>query len=158
MTTRDLDTDPPIELDDTDRAILRARIENARADVREIAVETGIVRNRVDERLDRLEAAGVIRGYTARVDYDRVGYDVTALLQLSITDDRVLERLSANPQFVAVYEVTGPEDVVAVGKFPDTDAMNETVTDLLTDEGVESLRTSVALDVLREFEPFAPEE
>ncbi len=153
MTSIDNDYDPPLELDDTDRTVLDARIRNPRMDVREIAAETGIVANRVDDRLDRLEEAGVIRGYTAQVDYDALGYDVTAILRLSVDGDDTLERLRDEPRFVAVYAVTGRDDAVAIGKFRDTDDLNATATGLLTDDAVESLDVSVALDAVREFEP-----
>jgi DNA-binding Lrp family transcriptional regulator len=157
MTTIDMGEDRTVELDETDHAVLKARIRDARSDVREIATETGIVANRVEDRLTRLESTGVIDGYTARIDYDKLGYDVTALFRLSVTDDSVLDRIRENPQFVAVYAVTGNEDVVAVGKFKDTNSMNAAVTDLLNDDGVDTLRTNVAMNVVREFEPFDPE-
>lgn len=154
MTSIDIDDDPPLELDDTDRAVLDARIRNPRMDVREIAAETGIVANRVEDRLDRLEDAGVIRGYTARVDYDAMGYDVTAVLRLSVDGDDILKRVRDEPRFVAVYAVTGNDDIVAIGKFRDTDDLNATATELLTDDTVQSLNISVALDAIQEFEPF----
>jgi len=154
MTPIDIEDEPPLELDDADRAVLNARIRDARASVRDIATETGIVANRVDDRLTRLERAGVIRGYTARVDYDTLGYDVTAILRLSTTDDAVLERLRGDPRFIAVYAVTGRDDVVAVGKFADTDQLNSAATELLTADDVRAVDASVALDAIREFEPF----
>jgi len=154
MTTPTVDDDASIELDETDRAIVNARIADARADIHDIATETGIVANRVDDRLARLQAGGVLDGCRARLDYDRLGYDVTALVRLSLSDAAVLDRLRADPQFMTVYEVTGPTDAVAFGMFPDKDALNETVTDLVTDDGVESVDTSVAMAVHREFEPF----
>ena len=154
MTPIDMDDEPPLELDDADRAVLNARIRDARKDIRDIATETGIVANRVDDRLTRLESAGVIRGYTARVDYDALGYDVTAILRLSTTDDAVLDRLREDPRFIAVYAVTGRDDIVAVGKFQDTDELNGAATELLTADDVRAVDASVALDVIREFEPF----
>lgn len=157
MTTIDMGEDRTVDLDETDHAVLEARIRDARSDVRDIATETGIVANRVEDRLGRLESAGVIEGYTARIDYDKLGYDVTALFRLSVTDDGVLDRIRDNPQFVAVYAVTGNEDIVAVGKFEDTNSMNAAVTDLLNDDGVDTLRTNVAMNVVREFEPFDPD-
>ncbi|QCC51053.1 Lrp/AsnC family transcriptional regulator [Halapricum salinum] len=154
MTPIDIEDEPPLELADADRAVLNARIRDARTSVRDIATETGIVANRVDDRLTRLENAGVIRGYTARVDYDALGYDVTAILRLSTTDDAVLDRLREDPQFIAVYAVTGRDDVVAVGKFHGTDQLNSAATELLTADDVQTVDASVALDVVREFEPF----
>ena len=154
MTTHQIDDDVSLALDDTDRAVLNARIADARADVHDIAAETGIVANRVDDRLARLRAAGVVDGCRARLDYDKLGYDVTALVHLSLTEDSVIDRLRADPQFMTVYEVTGSVDAIAFGTFRDRDALNETVTDLVTDPAVESVDTSVAMAVHREFEPF----
>ena len=153
MTPTDVDADELSELDADDRAVLDARIRDARADAEEIAVETGIAADRVEAKLTRLEDAGVIDGYTTRLDYGALGYDVTALFQLSVADDSVLDRLRDESRFVALYAVTGGDDAVAIGKFEDTGALNTVATELLIDDAVRSLTVTVVRDVLREFEP-----
>jgi len=146
------DAELPSELDDDDRAVLGARIRDAQADTDEIAAETGIAADRVRAILTRLEDSGVIDGYSARLDYDALGRDVTALFRLSVVDDGALERLESDPRLVAIYAVTGGDDAVAVGKFSNTDTLNEAATELLTDDGVRSLTVTVVRDVLREFD------
>lgn len=158
MTPTDVDADELSELDADDRAVLDARIRDARADAEEIAVETGIAADRVEAKLTRLEDAGVIDGYTTRLDYEALGYDVTALFRLSVADDSALDRLRDDLRFVALYAVTGGDDAVAIGKFGDTDALNTVATELLTDDAVRSLTVTVVRDVLREFEPPAFDE
>jgi DNA-binding Lrp family transcriptional regulator len=54
---------------------------------------------------------------------------------------------------VDVYEVTGSHDVVAVGKFTDTETLNAEIKSLLTDPAVESVSTSIVLDVVCENDP-----
>ncbi|QSG15981.1 Lrp/AsnC family transcriptional regulator [Halapricum desulfuricans] len=155
MTSTDADADLPSELDDDDRAVLEARIRDARIDAGEIAAEAGIAADRVEAKLARLEDGGVIDGYSARLDYDALGRDVTVLFRLSVADDGALERLRSDPRLVAIYAVTGGDDAVAIGKFSDTDTLNEAATELLTDDGVRSLTVTVVRDVLREFDPTA---
>ncbi|QSG11146.1 DNA-binding transcriptional regulator, Lrp family [Halapricum desulfuricans] len=149
------DTDEP--LSDDDRAVLDARIRDAQADAETIAVETGIAADRVEAKLDRFEDAGVIDGYTARLDYGALGYDVTALFRVSVADESALDRLRDQSRVVALYAVTGGDDAVAIGKFEDTDALNAVATELLTDDAVRSLTVTVVRDVLREFEPTIPD-
>jgi len=79
-----------------------------------------------------------VRGYTPIVDYNKLGYDVTAVLQLKVEGHalpEVTEKLRQKDQIVSVYEVTGDADIIAVGKFTDTDDMNDQIKSILTDAG-----------------------
>ena len=60
-------------LDDTDLAIVRALQANARATYTEIGKAVGLAAASVHERVHRLETRGVIRGYHAEVDPERLG-------------------------------------------------------------------------------------
>jgi len=53
-----------------------------------------------------------------------------------------------------VYEVTGDYDVIAVGKFRDTDGMNDQIKELLTDTDIRESNTSVVLNPVAENEQF----
>ncbi len=140
-----------MEIDETDRQVIDALVENGRASDREIAAETGIVVNRVADRREALEEQGIIAGYSTQIDYDALGYDVTAIFQLAVDGDgleSVVERLGGRSDLQAVYEVTGDHDIVAVGTFRDTDAMNDRIKDLLTDPAIRSVATSVVLNTV----------
>lgn len=145
-----------MSLDETDRQVIDALVEDGRAGDREIAEMTGIVANRVADRRDALEDDGVITGYTARIDYEQLGYDVTAVFQLAVDGDGlddVIERLDDFEDLRAVYEVTGDHDVIAIGTYPDTDAMNSRIKDLLTAPSVRSVSTSVVLNTVKASSP-----
>ena len=140
-------------VDDTDRRIVNALLSDGRASAREIASETGLAATTVSKRLSDLEEREIIESYRPVIDYDRLGYDVTAVFHLSVDGnglETVVDRLRDHERMVSVYEVTGSHDVVAVGKFEDTDEMNRKIKDLLTDPDVEAANTSVVLDVVRE--------
>ncbi|PSP54748.1 hypothetical protein BRC74_00495 [Halobacteriales archaeon QH_7_68_42] len=56
----------PVDLDEVDKQILRRLQDNARYTAVELAEAVGVSDNTVHNRMDRLEAADVITGYTAR--------------------------------------------------------------------------------------------
>jgi len=67
------------ELDAVDRKIVRQLATDGRASYQAIADEVGLSRPAVMERVKRLEEAGYITGYGARVDRAKSGFPVTAL-------------------------------------------------------------------------------
>ncbi|WP_324755911.1 HTH-type transcriptional regulator Lrp [Haloarcula montana] len=148
-------------VDEIDRAVVNALLEDGRASARDVATETGVAATTVSRRMDELESDGVIEKYTARVDYGALGYDVTAVFQLSVDGDglvEVTESMRDQHNLLAVYEVTGSHDIVAVGKFQDTDEMNAYIKRLVTDEHVRSVSTSIVLNAVREHEQFPVDE
>jgi Lrp/AsnC family transcriptional regulator for asnA, asnC and gidA len=60
-------------LDQTDKQILKALTDNARAMLTEIAEQTDRSRVSVFRRIGDMEEVGVISGYTVLVDWDKVG-------------------------------------------------------------------------------------
>lgn len=146
-----------MEIDNIDRQIVNALLGNGRASARDIASETGVAATTVSKRLDDLESNDVIEGYTATIDYESLGYDVTAVFHLSVEGGGltpIVDRLRASDRMIGVYEVTGDHDIVAIGKFTTTDEMNSQIKDLLTDADIRAANTSVVLDTVREFEQF----
>jgi len=144
-------------VDDTDRQVVNALLQDGRASARDVAAETGIAATTVSRRMDDLESNGVIDEYTVDVDYGALGYEVTAVFQLSIEGDglaRIVDQLQSKDEMIAVYEVTGSHDIVAVGKFTDTEAMNARIKSLLTDSDVRAASTSVVLNTVCENEQF----
>jgi DNA-binding Lrp family transcriptional regulator len=148
-------------VDEIDRAVVNALLQDGRASARDVATETGVAATTVSRRMDELESAGIIEEYTARVDYGALGYDVTAVFQLSVDGDGlvdVTESLREQHNLLAVYEVTGSHDIVAIGKFQDTDEMNAYIKRLVTDEYVRSVSTAIVLNAVREHEQFPVDE
>jgi len=142
--------------EDLDRRLLNALLSDGRASQRGLAEEVDVSVTAVSNHLEDLED-DVITGYEPRLNYDALGYDVTAVVQLRVRGDAlpaIADRLAEEPQMVSVYEVTGDHDVVAVGRFVDTDDMNRHIKALLTDPAVEATNTNVVLNAVTEFEQF----
>ncbi|MDR5671751.1 DNA-binding transcriptional regulator, Lrp family [Halalkaliarchaeum sp. AArc-CO] len=140
-----------------DAKLVNELLGNGRASLRSLAEELDVSVTTVSNHLRDLEEEGVIRGYTPIVDYGALGYDVTAILQLKVEGDalpEITERLRSERQMISVYEVTGDYDVIAVGKFLDTDGMNRQIKKLLTDENIRESNTAVVLNAVTENEQF----
>lgn len=99
-------------LDGIDTAILDALQANGRRSVAELAREVAMSHSAVAERVRRLEEQGVIRGYAAVVDPERLGYEILAFLRLRYPSSRYepLHRLLAEtPEVVEAHHVTGDD-------------------------------------------------
>ncbi len=143
--------------EDLDRRLVNALLGDGRASLRNLAEQLEVSVTTVSNHLSELEEAGTIEGYTPVVDYATLGYDVTAIIQLNVEGKalvEVTERLADQPQMISVYEVTGDHDIVAIGKFKDTDDMNATIKELLTTPEIKESNTSVVLNPEKEHEQF----
>lgn len=116
MTNRPNTPPPPAALDDIDRALLAALAEDGRAAVSELARRVGLSAPSTSERLRRLQAQGVIRGYTVQIDPRALGYTLQAIVrvkplpgQLHLVEE-VIRRI---PEFVECDKVTGDDCFVA---------------------------------------------
>ncbi|WP_058366250.1 HTH-type transcriptional regulator Lrp [Haloparvum sedimenti] len=140
-----------------DAELVNELLGNGRASLRSLGEDLDVSVTTVSNHLRDLEDEGVVRGYTPIVDYDKLGYDVTAILQLKVEGSAlpdITERLRQEKQMVSVYEVTGDYDVIAIGKFTDTDGMNDQIKTLLTDADIRESNTSVVLNAVTENEQF----
>ena len=140
-----------------DAKLINALLGEGRTSLRSLADDLDVSVTTVSNHLSDLEEEGVIHGYTPQVDYDELGYDVTAVLQLQVEGNALpglTERLREERQMVSVYEVTGDYDVIAIGKYEDTDGMNRQIKSLLTDPDIKASNTSVVLNAVSENEQF----
>ena len=140
-----------------DRELVNALLGDGRASLRSLGEDLDVSVTTVSNHLSDLEDEGIINGYTPKVDYDALGYDVTAIIQLKVEGSslpEVTENLKEHKQMISVYEVTGDYDIIAIGKFADTDGMNAQIKELLTDPEIKESNTSVVLNTASEHEQF----
>ena len=103
--------------------ILRILEKNARATVEDIAVVTGLSKQEVRAEISEMESAGVIRGYKAIVDWERVDDSaVTAIIELKVTPqsgmgfEDVAARIAKYPAVESVYLLSGAADLIITVK------------------------------------------
>jgi len=117
-----------MELDETDRAILRILQADARTPFSEVARRIDMSSATVHDRVNRMEEAGVIEGYHAAVDPKAVGYGVSAFVGLRVEQGReedALERLREIGGVREIHLTTGEWDVMLKVVATDTDSLRE---------------------------------
>ena len=150
------------DIDDIDRAILHALQADARnTSSSEIAERTDTADSTVRKRIRQLESDGIIKGYSADVDYGRSGYPLRMLLfctaEIPERGDLVSEILAIDG-VVSVQELVTGEQNLLVTAVGETDADITPVAQELLEVGV-----TVADEVLvrshetTPFDAFAPE-
>ncbi len=98
------------DVDDVDRVILHALQEDARnRSSDEIAERAGIAGSTVRKRIQRLESAGILKGYSAEIDYGRAGYPLRMLLFCTAS---IPERAGLVPEILAIDGVVGVQELV----------------------------------------------
>ena len=109
-------------MDELDKKILCVLLKNSRRSFREIAKVVGSTPVTVINRVRVMEKGDVIRGYSADVNYERLGYGIVGIIGV-IAEGAGLKRLEEEVakfnNIRLVYEVTGDTDVVLIGNFKD---------------------------------------
>lgn len=141
-------------IDELDRKILSELARNSRLSIRELARRVGVPHTTVHERVRRLEREGVIEGYTARINYKRLGYMVTALILVNVIGRHIVEVekwFSRQPNVMAVYDITGEYDIAIVASFRDIDELDAFVKEVLKNPWIKQTRTSIIFRKVKEW-------
>jgi Lrp/AsnC family transcriptional regulator, leucine-responsive regulatory protein len=143
-------------LDQRDLAILKALQEDARATFAQVGERVGLAASTVHDRVRRLEQTGVIRGYRAEVDAERLGLYVTALVSVSPLDpkqpDDTPDRIREFPEVEACHSVAGDENYVLKVRTGTTSDLEDLLRRFREKAGVHT-RTTVVLSTPFENRP-----
>jgi DNA-binding Lrp family transcriptional regulator len=122
--------DQVTSLDPIDAAILRLLRADGRASIRSVAEQVHISRANAYARINRMLDAGVIIGFTARIDHERAGQGASAYITMKIVQDswRTLARkLRTLPGATHIALVSGDFDVLLLVHTADNRALRELV-------------------------------
>ena len=136
-----------------DRSILTHLLSDGRASLRQMAHELHVSTTTVAARVLRLEKAGIISGYSATVNFERLGYDLTAITQILVSKGKLFEmerEIAKLPGVCAVYDVTGEFDAVVIAKFRNRFELGRFTKRLLSLPFVERTKTQLVLETIRE--------
>ncbi len=142
-----------VEMDELDRKILQAYLMDARLSYRELAHKLGVSTTTVQSRTSKLEKSGIIRGYSAIFDHEKVGFQLTVLTEVSVAKGKLLElekEVAKMPQVLAVYDVTGLTDAMVIAKFKSREELSKFTKALLAMPFVERTNTHIVLTTVKE--------
>ena len=142
-----------VEIDDLDRKILREVVKDSRRSYRELARRLNVAVTTVINRIEKLEELGIINGYTVRIDYEKLGYELTVLTEISVSKGKLLEmekEIAKMPPVCAVYDVTGLTDAMVIAKFRNRKELSDFTKGLLSMPFIERTNTHVVLTTVKE--------
>jgi DNA-binding Lrp family transcriptional regulator len=142
-----------IHLDETDVEILKALTLDARLSSRQIAKQSNVSVGTVLTRIKRMENEGIIRGYSALLDHEKIGYELTVIIEITVSKGRLLEvenEIARLSNVCCVYDVTGLIDAIIIAKFKNREELGKFTKRLLAIPFVERTNTHVVLTSIKE--------
>lgn len=124
-----------MKVDSVNWLILQLLQNNARLTHTEIARQVGISSPAVAERIRKLEDAGVIEGYYAKVSYLKTGYQFKAIINLRAFMGRLkpfLEKVVTFKEVINCYRITGNENIVMEVILRDQKHLEQFIDQLIT--------------------------
>lgn len=138
-----------MKIDEVDRKILSALIENARISYSDLAEKVGLSRVRVRDRVVELQEKGVIEKFTIQIPSRYLGKPLPAFFNVHATPNHIekaAETISSHPDIVIVYQMTGANDLHVHGFFHDIDDVSTFINDYLSKiEGITNVETQFLL-------------
>jgi DNA-binding Lrp family transcriptional regulator len=135
-------------VDNTDRQLLSLLRDNARMSVAAMAKSLGVARGTVQNRLARLEADGVIVGYTVRLKREAEDQRIRALMTVAVEGNRtdeVLKALRGDPAVCALHTTNGRWDIVAELRTDSLEAVDRVLGRIRLIDGISTTETSLLL-------------
>jgi Lrp/AsnC family leucine-responsive transcriptional regulator len=151
-------------LDHTSRRILQLLAADGRASYQALADEVRLSRPAVMERVRRLEEAGFITGYHARLERSKCGYPVTAFVAIRYPvsehagDEPQIRALAANPNVLECHHVAGDDCYVLKVAAPSIESLEGVLREIKQPGRPVSTRTTIVLSTLFEKPGIVPVE
>lgn len=142
-----------IELDETDRKILRELQRDARISFKKIAEDVGVSEATVFVRVRKLQGKGVLKGFQAIVDPKSVGKNLTAIILVRAhpkTFPGLLDTLKKLDDVYEIYDVTGEYYSILKIKTSGTDELGKIIDRIGAIEGIAGTETIIVLKTVKE--------
>ena len=142
-----------MDLKPKDIELLRCLNQNGKASQRELAASTGTALGTVNSHIKNLEKEKIIKGYYAEVNPEKVGFNLTAIINLRITKGKIMDvqsSIAKHPRVFAVYDITGEWDSLILARFKDRQEMDSFIKTTLSQNNIERTSTSLVLNNVKE--------
>jgi DNA-binding Lrp family transcriptional regulator len=140
-------------LNETDMKILQVLLEDARFSSRQVAKKVGVSVGTVLSRIKRMEEDGLIKGYSVIMNHERLGYELTVVMEVTVSKGRLIEmenEIAKIPNVCTVYDVTGLTDAFIIAKFKTREELGKFTKRLLALPYIERTNTHVVLTTVKE--------
>lgn len=142
-----------MSIDEIDKKILSEYLRDARSSFREVASKIGVAVGTVLSRVRKMEKEGLIKGYSVILDHEKLGYELTAITEITVSKGKLIEmekEIAKFPNICAVYDVTGLTDAIIIAKFHNREELSKFTKVLLGMPFVERTNTHIVLTTVKE--------
>jgi len=143
-------------VEEIDRAIVKALTLDGRLSYTDLAERVGLSVSAAHQRVRRLEQRGVLKGYSARVDYTALELPLTAFVAIRPLDpsqaDDAPDHLANLPEIEACYSVAGEDHYLLLVRVRGPQDLERLLQDIRSAANV-STRTTVVLSTAYEGRP-----
>ncbi|GIL21547.1 MAG: AsnC family transcriptional regulator [Bacteroidota bacterium] len=139
------------EIDNTDLRILEILMQDAKRPYTEVAKRVNVSQGTVHVRMNKMEDAGILEKTTLKINYAKLGYDITAFigiyLEKSALYEKVLAKLKDIPEITNIHYTTGNYSMFVRIHCRDTNHLKEVLHDKMQQvEGIERTETMISLE------------
>lgn len=140
-----------LKIDNVDLKILEILMQDAKKPYTEVAKKAFVSGGTVHVRMSKMEEAGIVEKTTLKVNYAKLGYDITAFigifLQKSALYEQVMTSLKTIPEVVSIHYTTGNYSMFVKIHCKDTNHLKVVLHDKIQQiEGIERTETMISLE------------
>ncbi len=142
-----------IKIEELDIKILKILSQDGRKNKSTIAEDLKRSPNTIIKHVQNLEEEGVIKNYGIQIDYEKLGYNIIAIIELTISKGKMLEvekKIAQIPNVFGVYDITGTYDALILARFKTRDGLSRMIKDIHTSPYVERTNTHIVLNIIKE--------
>ena len=140
-------------LEDIDFEILKILGQDGRETYHSISKKLDKSPVTIKRHVNELEETGIIKNYGATIDYEKVGFTIIAVIELTTSKGKMIEmekKVAENPNVFAVYDITGTYDALILARFKDRSELSAMIKDIHKFPEVERTNTHLILNVIKE--------
>jgi len=147
-------------MDRIDINILQCLTKDARMNASQISQKVNLSVSAVIERMKKMEASGLIRGYTAVIDEKLAGFNVQAMISIRLEHPKYNQefnrQMCSHDRVMECFYITGDFDYMARIGVSSTEELTKVLHDIKQMPGVSLTRTFVVLENVKQHTPTLP--
>jgi len=143
-------------LDERDLIILNELRKNAKLSSHSLAKKVGLPISTVHRRIKRMEKEGIIKGYYASVDFEKIGKPIEALILINLAEgkeyiplDQIKKELKNIGEIMEILTLQGGNvDIIAKVRLPNLKNLSSFLETIRSLEGIEEVSCSIVAEEL----------
>jgi DNA-binding Lrp family transcriptional regulator len=145
-------------VDDLDLRILEILSKDGRETKKSISEVLSRSPNTIKKHIEDLDSNKIIKNYGVQIDFEKLGYDIIAIVEMTIDKGKMIEvekNIAQDPHIFAMYDITGEYDALLLARFKNRSELNAIIKKIHTFQYVQRTNTHLVLNVIKEGSSFA---